>query len=315
MASAMKRIYKVLVVDDEQNILTLFKELFKDEKWVRIFTADNPFDGIKQVKENTFDLVISDIQMPQMMGFQLLQEVRKLSPASKTALITGYNVEQYLQIALKYGITNIITKDHNFNIDWVKTYIWNLLTRSIFGLNNYLRRHAARVNRLRIQRSDAIEDVVENIHEKLHAQNIEADLRLPVTEILTNAFYHSPGNKNNSENKWDREERIILAPHKKIFLEYGWDDTKVGISVSDPMGTLTKEEILFHLKRNTSIGQDGLPENIYDTHGRGIFLVWHNVDRMIVNVSRSEKTEVIVMNFFDKYRSKGRLHPLFINEI
>ncbi len=315
MPSELNRIYKVLVVDDEPSILYLFEELFKDEKWIKIYTADNPFEGLKEVKSNTFDLVISDIQMPQMMGYQLLQEVRKLSPSSKTALITGYNVEQYLQIALNYGITNIITKDHAFKIDWVRTYIWNLLTRNIFGLKNYLKRPSSRLHRLYIDNSRMIFPVVETIHETFSKNNIEADLKLPVTEILTNAFYHSHGKPNNSVNNEKGHEHIQLEPHNKIFIEYGWDDTKLGISVTDPMGTLKKEDILYHLKRNTTIGQDGLPENIYDTRGRGFFLVWYNVDRMIVNVSADEKTEVIVLNFFEQYRSKGRLHPLFINEI
>ncbi len=315
MNSQFDRIYKVLIVDDEPSILSLFEHLFEDEKWIKIFTFSNPFHALKEVKSNSFDLVISDIQMPQMMGYQFLQEVKKLTPYSRTALITGYDVEQYIQIALKYGITNIITKDHTFNIDWVKTYIWNLLTRNIFGLKSYLQKHSARVFRLRINNSCYIESFIDAIHEELDKNEIKADLRLPVTEILTNAFRHPAQDAENNKKKDLKNNHITLDPHKQIFVEYGWDDTKVGISVSDPMGALNKEDILYHLKRNTTIGKDGLPENIYDTEGRGLFLVWYNVDRMIINVAPSEKTEVIVLNFFEKYRSKGRLHPLFINEI
>jgi DNA-binding NtrC family response regulator len=80
---------RILCVDDEPNILRSLQWLLQREFEVK--TATSGHDGLALVRENDFDVVISDQRMPGMMGSEFLREVRKLSPRSMRILLTGYS--------------------------------------------------------------------------------------------------------------------------------------------------------------------------------------------------------------------------------
>jgi len=71
-------IERVLVVDDEENIAEVVS-LFLKSKGYFVSTAKNGEDALKILKEDYYDLVISDIRMPKMDGLALLKEINKLS--------------------------------------------------------------------------------------------------------------------------------------------------------------------------------------------------------------------------------------------
>ncbi len=322
----MNKVYKILVVDDNIEICHLFEDIFENENSIKIVITPNPFDALRKVKEMNFDMVIADINMPQIPGHKLLKEIKQLYPKIKVALLTGYQVDNYLRIAKEYGITNIITKDVPFDINSIKLYIKNLLTGKIFGLKNYLNLPYAHTYRVRLGQSDTIEYIVNLIENNFRKNNIKSNLKLPLWEILTNAIYHAP--RKDGKRKYqrlekideniaihDREEMVELLPKEKIIIEYGWDDMKYGVSVSDPMGTLRKEEVIYYLTRNIPTKENEIPAGLLDGHGRGFFLIRESVDRMIINIAPNEKTEIIVLNFFEQYKFKKNKKPLLINEV
>lgn len=318
--------YKILVVDNDIRICHKFEDLFEEDRQIRLTTCMNPFEALREIKTTRFHMVIADINMPQITGYQLLAEVKKFHPDTQVCLLTSSEVDNYLRIAKEYGITNIITKEAPFKTKQIKTYLYNLIKGNIFGLKNYLNQHQSKVSKLRIEDSDTIQDMVDRIQKKFKEQDIESNLKLPLWEVITNAIYHAP--KQGDDTKYQRmeeisegvfihhrEENVALLPHEKVIVEYGWDEDKYGISVSDPMGSLRTQDVLHYLTRNIVTKDEDIPEGLFDAHGRGFFLIRENVDRMIINIKPGKRTEIIIMNFFDKDNHHFTKKPLFINEV
>lgn len=79
----------LLFVDDEANILSALKRLFRPLGY-RIFTAESGAAGLQVFEQNTIDLVISDMRMPEMNGAEFLEKVRGRWPDAVRILLTGY---------------------------------------------------------------------------------------------------------------------------------------------------------------------------------------------------------------------------------
>lgn len=79
----------LLFVDDESNILSSLKRLFRPIGY-RIFTAESGALGLEILTREKVDLVISDMRMPEMNGAQFLEKVREGWPDTVRILLTGY---------------------------------------------------------------------------------------------------------------------------------------------------------------------------------------------------------------------------------
>ena len=67
---------KILVVDDEKLIRNVIREYLANEKY-EVLEAENGFDALRVLETNKVDLIILDIMMPRMDGFETLKEIRK----------------------------------------------------------------------------------------------------------------------------------------------------------------------------------------------------------------------------------------------
>jgi response regulator RpfG family c-di-GMP phosphodiesterase len=81
--------FKILMVDDEENILSSLKRLFFEEDY-DILTATSGIEGIEVLKKNDISVVISDQKMPAMSGTEFLAKARKISPDTVRIVLTGY---------------------------------------------------------------------------------------------------------------------------------------------------------------------------------------------------------------------------------
>ena len=85
----MAKLGRVLCVDDEPNILRSLHWLLGRKFEVK--TAESGQDALPFLKNNDFDVIISDQRMPGMTGAEFLREARKISPRSMRLLLTGYS--------------------------------------------------------------------------------------------------------------------------------------------------------------------------------------------------------------------------------
>ncbi|MEK6678154.1 MAG: response regulator [Nitrospirota bacterium] len=99
----------ILAVDDDKEFLTLLYDVLKDEGY-EISVAESMPDAIKKVKDILFDLIITDKNMPEPKGADLINEIKSISPASKIIVLTGFgDVESYLEL-MNLGIYDYLNK-------------------------------------------------------------------------------------------------------------------------------------------------------------------------------------------------------------
>ena len=79
----------ILFVDDEEKILRTMKLIFG--KLHNVFLASNGLEAIKIIQSNDIKVIVCDQRMPHMLGVEVLQKVRDLSPATMRILLTGYS--------------------------------------------------------------------------------------------------------------------------------------------------------------------------------------------------------------------------------
>lgn len=112
--SDQSRPLHVLVLDDDEKILRLLK-IFMRQLGYRVTTAQNGREGIRKMLRHRFDLVIVDVQMPVVDGFEFAEEVLRLWPWEKLILCTGFLDEDVEARSKSLGIEAILKKPISFN--------------------------------------------------------------------------------------------------------------------------------------------------------------------------------------------------------
>lgn len=92
MSSAM-RSKRILIVDDEKDITDTFKiTLEQQQEGFEVITYNDPDLALSQFKENWFDLILLDIRMPKMTGFELYRRLNEIDSKSKVCFITAFDI-------------------------------------------------------------------------------------------------------------------------------------------------------------------------------------------------------------------------------
>lgn len=109
---------KILVVDDETDLEVLIKQKFRKkirEKEYEFIFAINGKDALIKVQEQPdVDIVLSDINMPEMDGLTLLAKLNELSPLIKSVIVSAYGDMDNIRVAMNRGAFDFITKPINF---------------------------------------------------------------------------------------------------------------------------------------------------------------------------------------------------------
>ena len=104
----------ILVVDDEENAREGLSKILSKEGY-RVETAPNGKEAIDNLKRQRYDLVITDMRMPLMDGFEVLREIKKMDENIGVIMITAYGeVESYLE-AMNMGAFEYINKPVRVN--------------------------------------------------------------------------------------------------------------------------------------------------------------------------------------------------------
>ena len=79
----------ILLIEDEARLRDNLQTLLQSEGY-RITTAQNGTEGIKRLRQEAFDLVITDLVMPEVDGFQVLEYLKAYSPETVVVVMTAY---------------------------------------------------------------------------------------------------------------------------------------------------------------------------------------------------------------------------------
>jgi DNA-binding response OmpR family regulator len=292
---------RILIIDDDDAIRSMLSDWLSE--MYETDTAEDGFKGLEKLAGSKFDLVISDINMPGINGFETVRRIRSEFPGVKTALITDYDVDTYIRMALEEDVTNIIVKTSPFNVQELFWTVENLLDQSrVFGLSNYLDEETT-VTEIRIRSSREMDEVRETMLKHIEETELYRkrgnNLRMIFEEVVSNAIYHAHGREKTGE--------VFLKEDEEVHVCFGRDEDKFGFSVTDRTGGLSKEKVLKTILRAMS------QEGIFDLSGRGLFLSRNFSDRILINIEPGKRTETIVLNHFhDNYKVNK---PLYINEV
>ncbi len=117
-----------LVVDDQQTIRSLVRSGLQQLGFTAVHEAVDGEEGLRAMLTKSFQLVISDYNMPKLDGLGLLRAVRAHPPIQKTAFImlTGRADKELVQRAVQFGVNNYLVKP--FTVGTLKEKI-----EAIFG--------------------------------------------------------------------------------------------------------------------------------------------------------------------------------------
>lgn len=99
----------ILIVEDEPANLKYIEELLKPTL-INIIPAYNGTEALEKVKTNSVDLVLMDLKMPGMDGFETTEEIRKMAPGVPILAQTAYSFNEEEEKAREYGMSEFISK-------------------------------------------------------------------------------------------------------------------------------------------------------------------------------------------------------------
>ncbi len=110
---------KILVADDEADLETLIRQKFRQKIREHIYEfifAANGNEALDKIKQNPdIDIVLSDINMPEMDGLTLLSKLSESSPLIKAVMVSAYGDMDNIRTAMNRGAFDFVTKPVNFD--------------------------------------------------------------------------------------------------------------------------------------------------------------------------------------------------------
>lgn len=114
------KLIKVMVVDDEKDILRIIKrdlELTKEFQVEVFLNGNDALQSFKNHDKDYYDVIITDIRMPRMNGFELYRNIKEMNPNTKIAFITAFeiNKDEFTKVLPSIDVKDFINKPIDMN--------------------------------------------------------------------------------------------------------------------------------------------------------------------------------------------------------
>ncbi|MFO8084197.1 MAG: ATP-binding protein [Desulfobacterales bacterium] len=186
---------RILVIDDEKRIRDACQMVLTDEGFEVVITSDGD-DGLRKIEAEHFDIILLDLMLPGLSGFDVLTRVHSVHPDTVVIVITGYATLEHSIEAMKKGAFDFIPKP--FTPEQLRIVVSKALkyTRALQDIADARSRLRVMVNRL----SDGV---------------MATDMQKRV--VLANpAFLHMIGHHSKSVIGWSVESVISYEPLLKM---------------------------------------------------------------------------------------------------
>ena len=214
----------IILVDDDPDILDPLKEMLEGENF-RVKAFLHPQTALSFLKNNEADLAIIDIKMPEMNGFQLLQETRAIHPDLPVIFLSSKTEEQDQIIGFTLGVDDFVTKPFSKHL-------------LLFRIKSVLKRYSANTEKT----SKPIEVGELKIDRERHLVTWNgANIELTVTEcLLLISLAQRPGTIKKRDQLMDAAhqgmsvaDRTVDSHVRNIRQKFKSVDPK-----ADPIGTV-----------------------------------------------------------------------------
>jgi CheY-like chemotaxis protein len=113
--------FSILVVDDEKNIRTTLADILEGEGY-DVRTADTGEQAVRLCRKQPFDVVLMDVRMPGMDGFEAFRVIRRHRPDAQVIMMSAYSTNEFRRVAQGEGATAFLRKplDVDHLIDLLK---------------------------------------------------------------------------------------------------------------------------------------------------------------------------------------------------
>ncbi|MBU5460362.1 response regulator transcription factor [Anaerostipes sp. MSJ-23] len=104
--------YKVLIVEDDENMRFLYTKMKEwEECGFRIAaTAENGKEALEKIEKQSFDMVLTDIRMPDMDGIALLKRIKEMEIPLVTVLVSSHDEFEYARQGILFGAFDFLVK-------------------------------------------------------------------------------------------------------------------------------------------------------------------------------------------------------------
>jgi DNA-binding NtrC family response regulator len=106
---------RILVVDDDREVVEYLREILTDDGH-RVEGTTDPHEGLACLERASFDLVLSDVEMPRLRGTELMHEIHRRKPDQLVILITAFGSIDSAVKAVRAGASDFITKPFRHEI-------------------------------------------------------------------------------------------------------------------------------------------------------------------------------------------------------
>ena len=303
--------HKILVVDDIPSIRTAIADFLSLH--FDVLQAADGVDAWDICQNESVDFLLTDIRMPQMGGLELIELYRKSFPGRPFALMTAYDINDYIRYCRELSIWNVIPKSTFLDLHFIYVMIRKLLDKRIFGIGEYFPESnvealsfaaahrmlkeeefvpsPGQLYRLTIETPEEKDRSCDLAAELLARAGAPSIVRQILEELMSNAMVYG---------------RSDEPGRNRIELEAGIIRNYCVLVVRDFSGGLNRTDILQRLERQVTLDERGLPVGLSDNHGRGLFISRENLDHLIFNIQPGHCTEVIGMLLSDlEVRNRG----------
>lgn len=106
---------RILVVDDDRAVVDYLLEMLEDAGFDAHGTI-SPNDAVERLASGSFDLVVADVEMPEMRGLELMRRIHEVRPRMLVILITAFGTIDLAVECLRTGAADFVTKPFDFSV-------------------------------------------------------------------------------------------------------------------------------------------------------------------------------------------------------
>ncbi len=286
----------VLVVDDSPMDRLLVGGLLERELAARVVYAGNGVEALAELERGSMDLVVTDLQMPEMDGLELVAEVRRKYPLVPVVLMTGVGTEELALLALQRGAASYVPK-RSLTRDLEETVRSALaVAQAARGQQRLLECRTRAEEHFTLDNDPSlIEPLVSHLQNAFTSPQRQDDTAILVGVALHEALFMamSEGNLELSADLRAQDQSAYDGLVKERRVQPPYRDRKVHVSARQ-----SPDEAVYTI-RNEGPGFDPSllpdptdPANLAQVSGRGLLLIQTFMDQVTFNASGTEMTLV-----------------------